>query len=138
MMCRYNLGLLYAQQEKFREALPEISKVLSARPDFGEGWLMLSDIGDRLSQYDLALFAAEQATRFMPDDARAWSRRGKALSCLECEEEAIEFLRHAVQLDPTAANTWINLCYTAKRIGNLDEAEAAIRQAYKALSCDPR
>jgi tetratricopeptide (TPR) repeat protein len=126
---RYNLGVIYGQQNRAVDALHELSLAVEAKPDFGEAWFMLCEFADQLDRQELNLRAAQQATQLLPNMPRAWLRYGLALSRLGRDEEAITAYRRALELDPTLIKAWVNLCFSSKAIGRLREAEDAIRKA---------
>ncbi|MEE8278231.1 MAG: tetratricopeptide repeat protein [Thermoanaerobaculia bacterium] len=61
--------------------------------------------------------------------ARYYSNRGAERLRDGAAEEALEWSRTAVALDPTLADAWVNLGVARRRSGDLAGAEAAYRQA---------
>ncbi len=129
---RFNLGLIYAQLQRLADAVREISLAVQAKPDFGQGWLMLAECADAIDQQTLHYFAAEQATRLLHADAKAWFRLGLACNRLERDAEALTAYGRVVELDPNYVKAWVNVCVTSKAFGLYTEAESAIRQAFVA------
>jgi tetratricopeptide (TPR) repeat protein len=64
-----------------------------------------------------------------PGDARAWSNLGAALTELDRNEEALEFLQTATALDPGYAEARINLGVAFIALGRFDDGEAQLHRA---------
>src|ERR1700722_13187402 len=86
---RFNLGMIYGQQNRAADAVRELSSAVAIKPDFGEAWFMLCEFADQTDDQELNLQAGEQAIKLLPDTPRAWLRYGLALSRLERDDEAV-------------------------------------------------
>jgi Flp pilus assembly protein TadD len=91
----------------------------------------------KILDFSAAPIVAYRGIRQISDQtaiALYYSNRGGELLRLDRDEEALEWLRTAVVLDPELARAWINLGVARRRNRDLPGAEAAYR---KALELDP-
>ncbi len=70
-----------------------------------------------------------------PDDARAWETLAAACFALEQWEQAERAAGHVVRLRPDSVRAWCNWGMVLRKVGRLQEARDAQRQA---LEMDPR
>lgn len=130
-VARFNLSAIYLHQGKLEKAAQELIASQKLRPTFGEGWLILCDLSDRLQWRELSLFAGEQATIFLPKNAKAWFQYGLVLSRCERYREAITCYRRALLLDKNYSGAHINLAVVLKQVGDYEQAEREIISAIK-------
>lgn len=69
--------------------------------------------------------------------AQAQWRLGQALSEAGCGEAAVVSLQHAVALDPTLAEAWLQLAWHRTAMGQLDAARQALGQYLQSQAQDP-
>ncbi|MCS6948353.1 MAG: tetratricopeptide repeat protein, partial [Steroidobacteraceae bacterium] len=74
-----------------------------------------------------ALTAYRAAIELQPDDAEAVSLMGLALSQSAWADQALGFLRHAVQLEPEQLPFRMNLVEGLERLGYVEQARAEVR-----------
>jgi tetratricopeptide (TPR) repeat protein len=130
-----NLGLVYRNTNRYREALAADDRALAL--DDKQAWVWnnkgkaLSD----LQRYDEALAAYDRALALEPRNTVAWNNKGTTLSYLDRYNEALAAYDRALMLDPQDAIAWNN-----KADGyNMTERYAeGLASAERALAIDPR
>ncbi len=102
-----------------------------AHPKDSRGWALLADTLLAQQKARPALKIADQMLREDDEDAGAYEKRGRALSMLGRNDEALEALRRAVALDGENVTTLLALGAALAKSGNVDEAALQFRAAYK-------
>ncbi|HYW03324.1 MAG TPA: sulfotransferase [Gammaproteobacteria bacterium] len=128
-----NLSVALHQLDRYEEALQAALTAIRLRPDYAEAHNNASLILKELDRLEEAVAAAQQAIRIRPDYpeghaalALALDERGQLNGALQAVEKALSFARNAEVLA-----TWGQILH---KVGRLDEAEAAYREA---LEADP-
>jgi tetratricopeptide (TPR) repeat protein len=124
-----NLALSLVHEKQFDEALLLARQAVALNDRYGEGWLTLCNIAEKVKEYLLALEAGEKAVELMPESHYAWFGYGVALNRANRDAEAVIAYQHALKLNPARADIWDNLAQTYQSLNRLDEAEAAYRKA---------
>jgi tetratricopeptide (TPR) repeat protein len=116
-------------QGRFDDAIAAAEAVIAENP--GEPWaykeIGLSNMYLGRAEQSLGWFA--KADRFGPRDPARWTwldSRGHALILLGRDQEAIRFLRMALDANPSAVSTHAFLAAAYALIGRLDEAQAEL------------
>lgn len=73
----------------------------------------------------------------MPNNAKAWSNRGVALSKLGKVEEALESFERALELDPNDPEIWYNRGVAMDKLGRIEEALESFEVSTILNSNDP-
>ena len=96
---------------------------------YGEGWLTLCNVAEKLKDYTVAVAAGQRVSELMPDNHYAWFGYGVALNRVNRDLEAIDAYKKALALNPDRADIWDNLAQTYQSLNYLEEAETAFRKA---------
>lgn len=120
-----NLALSLVHQDKDDEAFAVAVHMVETDPTYGDGWLTLCNVAEKVKNYALALSAGERAIELLPDSHFSWFGYGVALNRLNRDLEAIDAYKKALALDPSRANIWDNLAQTYQALNCLDRAEDA-------------
>ena len=91
----------------------------------------LGQFGDAAEAYDHVVARA-------PQDFESWNNLGNARSALEDYAGSVAALQRAVELDPRAAPTRINLAIALRSADRPADAEAVLRQAAQDFPADDR
>ncbi|HEC56454.1 MAG TPA: tetratricopeptide repeat protein [Candidatus Syntrophoarchaeum butanivorans] len=94
----YNRGLVYAEQEKYDEAIKDFDKAIELNPDDAEAYHNRGIAYTKLGEYDEAIKDFDKAIELNPDDAEAYHNRGNAYARLGEYERAREDMLHAGNL----------------------------------------
>lgn len=95
-------------------------------------------LAQKLEKFADAVQAYELVLAQIPDDFECWNNLGNALVGTGDYEAAVSALKRAVELDPRAAPTRINLATALLEIGREDEAEEVLIQASADFPLDSR
>ena len=124
-----NLALSLVHEKNYEEARRLALQSVALNPAYGNGWLTLCNVAEKLSDYDGAVAAGKRATDLMPDNHYAWFGYGLALNRVNRDEEAIAVYLRALELNPARVDIWDNLAQTYQALNRLEEAEATFRKA---------
>ena len=95
-------------------------------------------LSQNLERFPEAVEAYEIVLAQHKDDFECWNNLGNARSALEDYQGAVEALRTAVALDPTAAPARLNLVSALQALALADEAEAELIKACEDFPEDSR
>lgn len=119
-----------------KEADRKIARAIEHSGEDRRTVLMAADVWVRREEFDRALPLLEQAVRKAPDDDRLWFEWGGILERAGRPMEAMDRLRHAIDLNAENHLAMNYLGYMlAERGENLQEAESLVNRA---LSLDPQ
>ena len=123
------LGLLFAAEQDYGNAITSWEKVLAINPDYHEAWYNRGVALSALGRKEEAIQSYDKAVDIKPDSHEAWYNRGVELSALGRKEEAIQSFDQALQIQPDFASAYYNkaCCYGLQ--GTIDLAIATLQQA---------
>ncbi|MDJ0567677.1 MAG: tetratricopeptide repeat protein [Pleurocapsa sp. MO_192.B19] len=135
-----NLGNLYAQQKRWREALTCYEQAIKINPDFAEAYRNLAKI---LTQLDEEQQAAEhlcQAFKLKPDSATAKQHYdlGQTLQSYNKPGRAIACYRRAIESQPDFLAAYQNLGNLLLQQGKEEHALTIYRQGVKQNRQNPQ
>jgi len=130
------LGDIFAQEEKWSEAIDAYQKAIMIKPTF-KGQFQLGKALYSLQRWDEAAKALQAAVFLDPSQGKAYfylgkdiyNYLGKALAEQGKLGEAMAVFQQARQISPKNANIYENLCYTYINSGQIDEGLNWCRQA---------
>jgi len=127
------LGLLFAAEQDYGNAITSWEKVLAINPDYHEAWYNRGVELDDLGRKEEAIQSYDKAVDIKPDDHEAWNNRGYALSDLGRYEEAVQSYDQALNIKPDFANAYYNkaCCY-----GLQEKIDLAIETLQQAINLD--
>lgn len=129
----YNVARLFAQREKFRDAVPYLLTAVEADPNFVEGWTILGEIYKRSGQAKASIEALNQVVRLSPNDpkplkllAESYSHAGDFDMAKKTKEiaAAIQAGQEGVD-DPKQAIKYVSFLMKQNK---LDEAQNQLNQ----------
>jgi Flp pilus assembly protein TadD len=130
------LAAQYSQSRQFKQSIALLEPVLDAKPYDEEAHLLLIDAlqtsGDAPAAYALALKAAKR----FPSSAQVASWLGFQLDFAGRYDEAKEYLRKAIQLDPSYPVSYQLLAAVFLKEENYPEAVAWYRRANQRMPDD--
>jgi protein O-mannosyl-transferase len=127
----YNLGLAFAESDRYDEAAAHFEKALQIRPD---DYMLLLYVGvnrfyhGRLPE---AIEYAQAAIRLQADSPRAHDLLGKALAKQNRNEAALDEMRRAVELAPKDADIRNDLGLALAQLGRITEATDEFHEAVR-------
>lgn len=108
-----------------QQTVTQITAHLQTNPSDVEGWRMLGWTHTRLTQFDKAKIAYQQALELTPQDANTLSAYAETLTLIangEVTEAALNAFNQAIQLDPTNMRSRYYTGLAEKQRGNSEGA----------------
>jgi tetratricopeptide (TPR) repeat protein len=134
-MARYNLGNLYAKENRTSEAISNLTAAIEGEPNYAEAHNNLGGIFLDQKRYDEALAHYRTAVRIHPEYlyyfnlANALADAASARHDTNEFAEAVATYHHALQLNPASSDAHHNLGLTWQAQGRVGEALAEFEQA---------
>lgn len=127
--CLHSLGLLYAQDGRFADAVGLLRAGARQEPRSVEVHNNLANVLAILDRHDEAVAGFRIAIALKPDFAEAHNNLGNALAVQGRTEEAIGYYVQALALRPDYADAHVNLGNSLAERGRLEDAAAHYEQA---------
>uniref|UniRef100_A0A8C7XSB5 dolichyl-phosphate-mannose--protein mannosyltransferase n=1 Tax=Oryzias sinensis TaxID=183150 RepID=A0A8C7XSB5_9TELE len=121
--CYYNLGRLYADQNRHVDALNAWRNATVLKPDHSLAWNNMVILLDNLGNLAQAELIGREALRIVPNDHTIMFSLANVLGKLEKYKESESFFLHALQINPNAASCHGNLAVLYHRWGKLELAK---------------
>jgi tetratricopeptide (TPR) repeat protein len=131
----YDLGLAFAESNRYDEAAPHFEKALQIRPDDYMSLLYMGITRFHQGRMPEAIEYAQAAIRSQADSARAHDLLGMALAKQNRNEAALDEMRRAVELAPKDADIRNDLGLALAQLGRIPEA---IDEFHEAVRLDPK
>ncbi len=116
------LGLLFAAEQDYGNAITSWEKVLAINPDYHEAWYNRGVALSALGRKEEAIQSYDKAVDIKPDYHEAWNNRGVALSNLGRREEAVQSYDKAVDIKLDLHDAWYNRAVGLAALGRNEEA----------------
>lgn len=130
----YNLGVVYASENRYLEALQVYEKAIELDPENPRSFLNRGAILRKLGRYEEALQSYDRAIKLNPKSPLAYHNKGLALAFMGKYQQSLNYFNAALQRDPRYTAAWINRGVSFANWGNF---EKALRDFRKALEIDP-
>jgi tetratricopeptide (TPR) repeat protein len=131
----YDLGVAFAESDRYDEAAPHFEKALQLRPDDYMSLLYMGITRFHQDRMPEAIEYAQAAIRSQADSPRAHDLLGMALAKQDRNDDALDEMRRAVELAPKDADIRNDLGLALARLGRYSEA---IDQFHEAVRLDPK
>jgi tetratricopeptide (TPR) repeat protein len=119
----YNLGLIYANQKKRKEAIAEFEKVLKIDPKFDAGiHLLLASSYQAIDDSKSAIAALEAGLLRRPKDLKLLKPIASLQIHSNNEDAAIQNLQLILQIDPNDVESRMDLALVFQKSGKLENA----------------
>ena len=129
------IGLIYAHEERFAEALIAFDEAIDLNPNSERSWSNKGAVLYKLGKYDEAIKAYDKAIEIDPKYANAWDGKGNALDDLGKHTEAIKAYDKAIAINRQFTRAWFDKGIALNRQNKSDEA---IKAYDRAISLSPR
>jgi len=130
----FELGNIYLNLSKNKEALKAYDKAIEIKPDFAEAWYNKGVALAKLGRYNEALKAYDKAIKIKPDYSKAWYNKGNTLVNLDRYDEALKSFDKAIEIKPDDAKAWFGKGAILDILGRYDEA---LKSFDKAIEIKP-
>jgi choline-sulfatase len=124
-------ALLEMDDERYRDAIPQLEQVLSAEPDMPLANLQLGQAWSELENYDKALPWLHKAVELTPESARAHFDLGSALAETGDWMGAAFQLEAAVVLVPNSDEMYFDLATAYENLGRESDARRTYQTALR-------
>jgi len=114
---------------QFQNAEKLYQKVLETEPKSIDARVGLGRLALIRHQTDQGVQLLEEALRLQPNHAEALALKGVSRMQAEDWKSAVELLNQARNADPNLQMTYYNLAHSYRKLGNLQEAETAVKKA---------
>jgi tetratricopeptide (TPR) repeat protein len=131
----YDLGLAFAESNRYDEAAPHFEKAVQIRPNDYKSLLYMGISRFNQGRMPEAVEYAQAAIRSQADSARAHDLLGMALAKQNRNEAALDEMRRAVELAPKDADIRNDLGLALAQLGRIPEA---IDEFHEAVRLDPK
>ena len=123
------LGIIYANTNRYEEALEVSQKAIKISPNDAALHLNLGHVLIKLGRFYDSSESLKNAIKLKPDFAEAFTNLGFALRELGLLEESEETLRKAITLSPNQPQSYNNLGLTLKDQAKVGEAKKSLIKA---------
>ena len=130
----FKLGLLFAAEQDYENAITSWEKLLDIKPDKHGAWYNRGNALSDLGRYEEAIQSYDRAVVINLDYHAAWKNRGNALSALGRYEEAISSYDKALDINPDYHEAWYKRGVALSVLGRKEEA---VQSYDKALDIKP-
>ena len=120
----YLIGVLFARQGRYRDALPHLRRATLLDPEHFSAWFVRGTVHLSLEQNELAAMCFGSCAALRKDYAPAWLNRGLAYSRLRFFDQACDDYDRALRLDPGLADVYVQRAGARAAQEDLKEAEA--------------
>lgn len=138
----YNIGRVYQRKGEEAKAEEAFQKVIELAPQYQPAYLEIGDLYQRQTRFQEALqafIAAAQLNPNTPGGRNAQAKipflQGILLAQSGRAEEALREFQQALRISPDPAPIYFNIAQVYLRIGDFENAEAALNRT---LEVDPR
>jgi spermidine synthase len=133
----YGLGVRYLTEGRFDEALVNLERALTLRPDLPDPHVTMGELYLRWGKPADALRHFLDAREILPDDAGILYRLGSTYSALERAGEAKEAYQQALRIDPDDYGTRNALGGVYLSEGRIDDARHEFEKALELFPTRP-
>jgi tetratricopeptide (TPR) repeat protein len=124
-LIHYDLGVLYAKKEDFKNSALYSKNALSYTNNFAEAYNNYGYALAQLGQYKEALDAVEKSLLLKPDSAAALDSKGFALFGMGLYEKALSAYQEALKQDPSIGEVYLHLAQTYEKLNQGRQSVAA-------------
>lgn len=124
-LIHYDLGVLYAKKEDFKNSAIYSKNALEHTSNFAEAYNNYGYALAQLGRYSEALEAVDKSLLLKPDSAAALDSKGFALFGLGCYEEALTAYKQALKEDPSIGEVYLHIAQTYEKLEQTKQSIAA-------------
>ena len=131
----FGLAATEVFQDHYAAAIPPLKELTRLEPQYGFGWLALSDCSLRCGRKQESLEYARRATKVAPSAASAWLQLARAESAAGNAEATLQALTHGAEVSPDSATMLATVGFAYI---NLNRIQQAIPPLQRAARLSPR
>ncbi|MDO9085762.1 MAG: tetratricopeptide repeat protein [Anaerolineaceae bacterium] len=122
-------GKMFYREGDYEKARTIFEDTTKRLPDYEEGWIVLSEVYNKMGLIQKSLETLRSAVITIPDSPIIQFNLAKSCIDQELYAEALPYIRKAVALDPNNATFNHSLIQTLQILGRIDEADTILSQA---------
>jgi tetratricopeptide (TPR) repeat protein len=123
----YNLGTIYARQEKWPEAEGAYEKAVELAPENAQAQVLLAEVHRRMGRTDEAVAAIEKLVAKNPDDPKLRFELGVFYQKARRDEEAFASFEEVRKRDPGNVDVLYLLGTLSLNLGRIDQARSYLQ-----------
>jgi tetratricopeptide (TPR) repeat protein len=134
-LSHFGLAATEVFQDHYAAAIPPLKELTRLEPQYGFGWLALSDCALRCGRKQESLEYARRATKVAPSAASAWLQLARAENAVGNSEGTLQALTRGAEVSPDSATmlAMVGFAYI-----NLNRIQQAIPSLQRAVRLAPR
>ncbi len=133
-IAHYNLGVVFAQQGRIKEAISQFQKALAIKPDYAKPHFNLGNSFLQQGRMEEAIAYYQKALTINPDDEEVHNNLGNVFLQQGRIDEAISRYQKALAINPNYAEAHNNLGSAFRQQGRMEEAIAQFQKALEIKS----
>ncbi len=125
-------AIILFEKKKYEEMIPVMEILFELDPEFKNSASYNLMYGISLlegSRFEDAIISFDEVLQLKPDDAIAWSQKGRALAILGEYLQALDAFENALKYDPNDGQAWLFKGRALQELGEVQEALDAFDQA---------
>jgi tetratricopeptide (TPR) repeat protein len=122
-------GLIAQEQGKLKQAIESFKKVIDVNPNFGTGYVNLSNALRLANNLDDAEQAAKQAIKLTPNEQDGYSALALVLLDKGEKDQALEEMKIATKIGSSDPGSYLNLGRILHRLEKFEEAIESFKKA---------
>ena len=131
----FGLAATEVFQNHYAAAIPPLKELTRLEPQYGFGWLALSDCSLRCGRKQESLEYARRATKVAPSAASAWMQLARAENAVGNAEATLQALTRGAEVSPDSAEMLATVGFAYV---NLNRIQQAIPPLQRAARLSPR
>jgi S1-C subfamily serine protease/Tfp pilus assembly protein PilF len=125
----YDVGRIYFQQKKLREAIPPLQQAVAINPGFAEAWFLLGTSYRLLTDHANAAESLQRYVGLKSEDPSGWFILGLSERDLRHFGAAAQAFERCTKLAPADADGWEELARCYWRLNKFSDATVALQRA---------
>ena len=127
----FNRAIMYYEQEKYREAMADLNRVLQDEPGNALTLYNRGLISAQLGAYEDALSDMDRVLNINPDNVLAYFNRASIFIEMGMYKDALDDYDRAIELYPDFAKAYMNRAYVKNMLGDFKSSKKDYETAQK-------
>jgi tetratricopeptide (TPR) repeat protein len=128
-LSHFGLAATEVFQDHYAAAIPHLKELTRLEPQYGFGWLALSDCALRCGRKQESLEYARRATKVAPSAASAWLQLARAENALGNSEATLQALTHGAEVSPDSAPMLATVGFSYINLNRIPQAIPPLQRA---------
>jgi tetratricopeptide (TPR) repeat protein len=125
----FGLAATEVFQDHYAAAIPPLKELTRLEPQYGFGWIALSDCALRSGRKQESLEYARRATKVVPSSASAWLQLARAENAVGSAEGALQALTHGAEVSPDSATMLATVGFAYINLNRIRQAIPPLQRA---------